>query len=107
MFLGILPKCFSQQKGIEINKSTGIKWLEKSGLEEHIVGMECTGRRVLHLGGVHGLPANLEPLEKECKTMGDHAFFLGQQLAQESPKAKKHCSRTLIAKEDQGSGPTK
>lgn len=41
-FLRNLPKCFSQQKGVEMNKLTNIKWLKESRLEEPVWAMECT-----------------------------------------------------------------
>ena len=64
MFLGSLPTCFSQQKGVEINKLMDIKQLKESGLKGCVLAMVHTGYRVLDLGCVHGLPANLEPLER-------------------------------------------
>lgn len=43
VLLGSLPKCFLQQKGVEVNKSTNIKRLEESRLKECVVAMECPG----------------------------------------------------------------
>lgn len=60
-------------------------------------------RNVLGVGAlnprcVHGLPIDLETLERKCKIMEGGAFFLGPQLVPESPKHKKPCSRTLQQK---------
>lgn len=55
-------------------------------------------------GDVGGLPANLEPLDKERETTGDSASLLSLQPAPESPEVKKHLSRTLLAKKTKALG---
>lgn len=102
VFLGNLPKCFSQRKGRGRDQSKGIRRLEGAESRRTFLAMERTGCRLLSLGLVDGLPQTLHLLKENAKSQETVLFAQVYSLHQSPQRVRSSNSR-----KDQESGPTK